>query len=121
MNNKLIIDGESFFVNSKFMETLDEIAFINRYASRADVLQHAITMLYVLSREGHEHQALAMLQYPNGHQCHLQFANPVERPTFHPAATLPLPQIDHFETYQNAMPSYASSPAGQVANDNKYE
>ena len=82
MDANLIIDGESFSVSPGFLETLDEIAFANRYHGRAETLQQAVTLLYLLSREHHEHDTLAVLQYPDGTKTNIQFVKPKERPVF---------------------------------------
>ena len=122
MDANLIIDGESFSVSPGFLETLDEIAFANRYHGRAETLQQAVTLLYLLSREQHEHNTIAVLQYPDGTKTNIQFAKPKERPVFQPVSQMTPPSVDDtMQNYRQAMPTYQQSPGYQAANESKYE
>ena len=122
MDANLIIDGESFLVSPGFLETLDEIAFANRYHGRAETLQQAVTLLYLLSREHHEHDTLAVLQYPDGTKTNIQFVKPKERPVFQPVSQMAPPSVDaSMAEYRQAMPAYQQSPGYQAVNESKYE
>ena len=122
MDANLIIDGESFSVSPGFLETLDEIAFANRYHGRAETLQQAVTLLYLLSREHHEHDTLAVLQYPDGTKTNIQFVKPKERPVFQPVSQMAPPSVDaSMAEYRQAMPAYQQSPDYQAVNESKYE
>ena len=122
MDANLSIDGESFSVSPGFLETLDEIAFANRYHGRAETLQQAVTLLYLLSREHHEHDTLAVLQYPDGTKTNIQFVKPKERPVFQPVSQMAPPSVDaSMAEYRQAMPAYQQSPGYQAVNESKYE
>jgi hypothetical protein len=122
MDANLIIDGESFSVSPGFLETLDEIAFANRYHGRAETLQQAVTLLYLLSREHHEHDTLAVLQYPDGTKTNIQFVKPKGRPVFQPVSQMAPPSVDaSMAEYRQAMPAYQQSPGYQAVNESKYE
>ena len=122
MDDNLNIDGESFSVSPGFLETPDEIAFANRYHGRAETLQQAVTLLYLLSREHHEHDTLAVLQYPDGTKTNIQFVKPKERPVFQPVSQMAPPSVDaSMAEYRQAMPAYQQSPGYQAVNESKYE
>ena len=122
MDANLIIDGESLSVSTGYLETLDEIAFANRYHGRAETLQQAVTLLYLLSREHHEHDTLAVLQYPDGTKTNIQFVKPKERPVFQPVSQMAPPSVDaSMAEYRHAMPAYQQSPGYQAVNESKYE
>ena len=114
----ITIGGESFHVSPQFLETLDEIGFAIRTNSRAEVLQQAVVLLYLLSRERHEHQVQTYMHYPNGGMRLLQFWRNPEAPKLHsvggsghapvsvPAAPAKAALDPAFEHYREAMPEF---------------
>ncbi len=112
----ITIGGESFHVSPQFLETLDEIGFVIRTNSRAEVLQQAVVLLYLLSRERHEHQVQTYMHYPNGGMRMLQFWRNPEKPKLQavggsghaaaPAAPQKASLDPAFEHYREAMPEF---------------
>ena len=109
----ITIGTDTFNVSPGFLETLDEIGFVIRTNSRAEVLQQAIALLYLLSRERHENQVQTFMPYPNGGMRMLQFWKTAERPKLHavgsavPSAPVNPQELDPaFEKYRQAMPEF---------------
>lgn len=112
----ITIGGESFHVSPQFLETLDEIGFAIRTNSRAEVLQQAVVLLYLLSRERHEHQVQTYMHYPNGGMRLLQFWRNPETPKLQavggsqqkqaPRAPAKAALDPAFEHYREAMPEF---------------
>ena len=89
MSSTLILDGEVFDISSGVLETLDEIGYSINCTTRADVLQQAITLLYLLSRERHEKQVKTFMHYPNGGMKLLQFWKNASQPKLHAVGSIP--------------------------------
>ena len=109
----ITIGTDTFSVSPGFLETLDEIGFVIRTNSRAEVLQQAIALLYLLSRERHEKQAQTFMHYPNGGMRMLQFWKTAARPKLHavansePSDPVETQTLDPaFEQYRQAMPDF---------------
>ena len=109
----ITIGHDTFSVSPGFLETLDEIGFVIRTNSRAEVLQQAIALLYLLSRERHEKQVQTFMHYPNGGMRMLQFWKTAARPTLHavdrqePRVPVEKETLDPaFEQYRQAMPDF---------------
>jgi hypothetical protein len=110
---QITIGNERFNVSPGFLETLDEIGFVIRTNSRAEVLQQAVALLYLLSRERHEKQVQTFMHYPNGGMRMLQFWKTAARPTLQavgsavPSAPVNPKELDPaFEKYRQAMPDF---------------
>ena len=109
----ITIGNDTFSVGPGFLETLDEIGFVIRTNSRAEVLQQAIALLYLLSRERHEKQVQTFMHYPNGGMRMLQFWKTAARPNLHavnrsePSVPVETQALDPaFEQYRQAMPDF---------------
>ena len=118
----ITIGTDTFNVSPGFLETLDEIGFAIRTNSRAEVLQQAVALLYLLSRERHENQVQTFMHYPNGSMRMLQFWKTAERPKLYavgstvPSAWAGLKDVDPtFERYRQAMPDFKQQQAEQVS------
>lgn len=109
----ITIGTDTFNVSPGFLETLDEIGFVIRTNSRAEVLQQAIALLYLLSRERHENQVQTFMHYPNGGMRMLQFWKTASKPKLQavgsavPSAPVDPKELDPaFEKYRQAIPEF---------------
>lgn len=123
----ITVGDDSFEVSPGFLETLDEIGFLIRTNSRAEVIQQAVVLLYLLGRERHEKQAQTYMHYPNGAMRMLHFWKDAASPALHDVNKKITPtkvELDPaFEHYQRAMPDYKAwrehhLAVGQVAKPN---
>lgn len=110
----ITIGTDTFTVGSGFLEMLDEIGFVIGTNSRAEVLQQAMALLYLLSRERHEKQVQTFMHYPDGGMRMLHFWKTASRPKLHvvgsgavPSAPTSPKELDPaFEKYRQAMPDF---------------
>lgn len=122
----ITIGDNAFEVSAGFLETLDELAFLIHAHSRAEVIQQAVALLYLLGRERHEKRVQTFMHYPDGAMKMLQFwknAQPLHDVNrAQPSIAQSSDALDpEFERYREAMPAYKKqiplTKLGEAAND----
>lgn len=96
----LITIGQDVFeVSPGFLETLDEIGFVINSRSRAQTLQQALALMYLLARERRERQVQTFMHYPDGGMRMVQFWQTASRPKLHAVGSTPSPTVPEPKPY----------------------